>query len=41
MDFLKKTLRHPEVKRGASHLLVGLAIGGVSTAIFNDDPTNG
>jgi len=41
MDFLKKVIRHNEVKRGASHLLVGLAIGLVSTALFHDDPTIG
>jgi hypothetical protein len=33
MDFLKKALAHPEVKRGASHLLVGLGIAVVSTLL--------
>ena len=33
MDFLKNVVSHAEVKRGASHLLVGVAIGLVSTLI--------
>ena len=33
MDFLKKALSHPEVKRGASHLLVGIGIAVVSSLL--------
>ena len=33
MDFLKKLMSHAETKRGAAHLLVGLAIGIVSTLL--------
>lgn len=36
MDFIKKVVSHTEVKRGASHLLVGLAISLVSTALFKN-----
>ena len=36
MNFMKAVLNHAEVKRGASHLLVGLAIGLVSIALFGD-----
>ena len=38
MEFIMKALSHSEVKRGASHLLVGLAIGVVSAALFKDVP---
>ena len=37
MSFFQALLTHSEVKRGVSHLLVGLAIGLVSTALFNDN----
>ena len=33
MDFLKKALSHPEVKRGVSHLAVGL---GIVLALFRN-----
>jgi hypothetical protein len=33
MSFLKKVVNHAEVKRGASHLLVGVAIGIVSALL--------
>ncbi len=36
MNFLKNVIKHPEVKRGASHVLVGLAIAVVSTLVFKD-----
>ena len=36
MEFLRRIIDHSEFKRGASHLLVGLAIAAVSTAFFND-----
>lgn len=36
MEFIKQAIAHPEVKRGASHLIVGILIGIVSTAIFKD-----
>lgn len=38
MEFLKKALTHNEVKRGASHLIVGILIGVVSTLVFKDKP---
>ena len=37
MGFLLKIITHPETKRGASHLLVGIAISAVSALIFRDD----
>ena len=36
-NFLKKVISHHEVKTGAAHLLVGLLIGVVATAIFKAD----
>ena len=36
MSFLKKAIGHAEVKRGVSHLLVGVLIGLVSAAVFGD-----
>ena len=32
-EFLKKVVGHAEVKRGVSHLLVGVAIGLVATLL--------
>ena len=36
MQFFKQALNHPEVRRGASHLIVGVLIGLVSTAVFKE-----
>jgi len=33
MSFIKRMLSHAEVKRGGAHLLVGVAIGLVSTLL--------
>ena len=33
MNFLKQVFSHAETKRGAAHLLVGVAIGIVSTLL--------
>jgi hypothetical protein len=40
MSFLGKVLRHPELKRGASHLAVGALIGIVATLLTKDQPAN-
>ncbi len=37
MEFIKKVLQNDEVKRGASHFFVGLAIAAVSKLVFGDD----
>ncbi len=36
MEFIKKVITHDEVKRGASHLIVGILVGVVSTLIFKE-----
>lgn len=36
MEFIKQVIKHDEVKRGASHLLVGIAIAIVARTLFND-----
>jgi hypothetical protein len=33
MSFVQRVLRHPELKRGASHLAVGALIGIVATLL--------
>lgn len=39
-NFLSKVVKHDEVKRGASHLLVGVLIGVVSTLLFGASTNN-
>ncbi len=41
MEFFKKVISHVEVKRGASHLIVGILIGLVSTAVFKQPALGG